>query len=252
MIKYIQGLVIILLVSATSGLAAQPTDSVVIMKQLVITNIDPDLKIKYLSKLTAEYWQADPDSSLWFGWQGLPLLNDKISPRRSGNLYFVLGMSWENKGNADSAMWYLVRAREAFTREKEKQFYFRAVEQIGSLYRIMGQYDSAIVLMNSALDYFKSTGNPFQVMSTLFNIGSVYFEKNRLNKALEYYQASAAYDSILDDTSAVATHFLGIGNVYLQLAELFCIDQSRKVQKLLYTEQGTVPSIDRAFQSGNG
>lgn len=60
-----------------------------------------------------------------------------------------------------------------------------------------------------------------RVLILLYNFGSVYFDQNRLNKALEYYQASAAYDSILGDTSAIATHFLGIGNVYLQLAELF-------------------------------
>ena len=213
---------IIVVICFQSGLASKPqVDSIQIMKRLVQTEISVELKIKFINKLCAEYWTIDPDSSLWYGWQGLPLLKEKPSPRLAGYLHFVLGMAWENKGNSDSAMWYLNKAKEIFQGCGEKRLFFRAIEQIGSLYRIKGEYDTAVVLMTSALTYFKSTGNNYQIMSSLFNIGSVYLEQNRFNKALEYYQASAGYDKVLKDTSAMATHLLGIGNIYLNLGNLF-------------------------------
>ncbi len=130
-------------------------------------------------------------------------------------------MAWENKGSFDSAFWYLNKAAAIYNKAGERRLYFRAIEQIGSLYRIAGRYDTAVVLMTSALEYFRETDNQFQIMSTLFNIGSVYLEQNRYNKALEYYLASSAYDSILKEPDAKATHLLGIGTVYLNLADLF-------------------------------
>ena len=183
--------------------------------------VDFKVILKFLNKLCAHYWTVDADSSLWYGWQGLPLLREKVSPKNAGYLHFVLGMAWENKGNFDSTRWYLNQAERIFTDCKETRLCYRCVEQIGSLYRIMGHYDTAVVMLNKALDYFKSTGDNYQIMSTLVNIGSVYLEQNRYNKALEYYQASAAFDSILKDTTAMATHMLGIGNIYLNLGTLY-------------------------------
>jgi tetratricopeptide (TPR) repeat protein len=202
--------------------AAKPeTDSIPIIRKLVTTNIPADEKLRFLNKLCANYWTVDPDTALLFGWQGLPLLKEKVSAKNAGLLHFVLGMAWENKGNSDSTLWYLNKAKDILQECKDKKFYFRAIEQIGSLYRINGNYDTAIVMMNQALAYFRSTKNDYQIMSTLFNIGSVYLEKNRFNKALEYYLASAKYDSVLKDTTALATHYLGIGNIYSSLGNLF-------------------------------
>lgn len=200
--------------------AAQP-DSVPIIKRLLDTDIPVNTRLRYLNKLSAAYWTVDPDSSLYYGWKGLPLLKQPVSKKHAGTLHFVLGMAWENKGSFDSAFWYLNKAAAIYSEAGERRLYFRAIEQIGSLYRIAGQYDTAIVMMNNALAYFRETDNQFQIMSTLFNIGSVYLEQNRYNKALEYYLASSAYDSILKEPDAKATHLLGVGTVYLNLADLF-------------------------------
>ena len=214
---------VFLSIMLTGRLHSSPkeTDSIAIMKRLVATNIPADTKLRFLSKLCANYWNIDADSALIYGWQGLPLIRSNVLPQNAGKIHFVLGMAWENKGNSDSAFWYLNKAKDIFQGCPDKHFYYRLIEQIGSLYRINGQYDTAVVLMNQALGYFKSTGNNYQIMSTLFNIGSVYIEQNRYNKALEYYLASSEYDTILKDTAAMATHWLGIGNVYSSLGALF-------------------------------
>jgi tetratricopeptide (TPR) repeat protein/DNA-binding CsgD family transcriptional regulator len=217
--------------------SGQKTDSIPIIKRLVTTNIPPDTKLRFLNKLCAQYWTIDPDSALMYGWQGKMLLSKNVSKANIGRHHFVLGMAWENKGNFDSALWYLNRGMEISAGAGDQKYQYRAIEQIGSLYRIMGRYDTAVALMNNALDYFKTTGNNYQVMSTLFNIGSVYLEQNRFNKALEYYQASAAFDTILRDTSAMAIHLLGIGNIYLNLGNLFKLYNPEKSRKYFSLSQ---------------
>jgi tetratricopeptide (TPR) repeat protein/DNA-binding CsgD family transcriptional regulator len=211
--------------AAISGLyifaGNQEVDSLPIMKKMVAGSMPADRKLRFLNKLCAEYWTISPDTALIYGWKGLPLLKEKVSEKNRGNLYFVLGMAWENKGNPDSTLWYLFRAKGILKGVSDQRYYYRVVEQIGSMYRLMGRYDTAIVMMEEALAYFRGVKNDYQVMSTLFNIGSVYFDQNRYNKAIEYYKASAAYDSVLKDTSAMGVHFLGIGNIYTSLGNLF-------------------------------
>ena len=212
---------VLILSASILQLSAQNIDSIPIYRKQIKTDIPPSVKVKYLIKLCAHYWEVHPDSSLGYGWQGLPLLKKDVSPKLAGNLYFALGMAWENKGSFDSALWYLNKSRVIYDAIGELKNYNRSLEQIGSLFRINGQYDTAIVLMNQSLDYFRSVDNKFQIMSVLFNIGSSYLDKNRYNKALQYYLESASYDSVLQDTMAIATHLLGIGNIYQNLGDLY-------------------------------
>ena len=211
---------LLLLLFAQQGNAAK-TDSTAIKKKLILTSIPSEKKVKYLNDLCSHYWYSNTDTSLYYGWMGLPLSKDNVSSATRGYLHFTIGMAWENKGNADSAMWYLRKASDILKEGGNDFLYYRSVEQIGSLYRILGKYDTAVVIMSRALDYFKKTKESFQIMSALFNIGSVYLEQNRYNKALQFYLESQSYDSVLRDTNAMATHYLGLGIVYQNLGFLF-------------------------------
>jgi tetratricopeptide (TPR) repeat protein/DNA-binding NarL/FixJ family response regulator len=198
-----------------------PVDSIPIMKEMLKKQIPDDKRLTLFAKLCALYWNLDPDSALYFGWKGLPMLKKEVREVTRGKLHFVLGMAWEYKGNFDSSMWYLRRAAEIYDGLGERRHYYRALEQIGSLYRVAGQYDTAVALMERSLIYFRETNNAFQIMSALTNIGSLYIEQNRYNKALAYYLEASSYDSLLQDTVSMATHLLGIGDIYLNLAGLY-------------------------------
>ena len=119
-------------------------DSVPVIKNMLKGELPPETRLKFLTKLCAFYWHINPDSSLWYGMQGKALFNDKMPLGRIGRHQFALGMAWENKGNFDSAMWYLGKAEQIFREGDEKRLYFRTIEQIGSLYRINGKYYSRI------------------------------------------------------------------------------------------------------------
>lgn len=213
-------LLIFLLLIAHQGITSR-SDSVGIKKKLILTSIPSEQKVKYLNDLCSHYWYSNTDTSLYYGWMGLQLSKENVSSATRGYLHFAIGMAWENKGNADSAMWYLCKASDILKESGNNFLYYRSIEQIGSLYRILGKYDTAVVIMDRALQFFKNEKAPFQTMSVLFNIGSVYLEQNRYNKALQFYLESESYDSVLKDTNAMATHYLGLGIVYQNLGSLF-------------------------------
>jgi tetratricopeptide (TPR) repeat protein len=196
-------------------------DSVPVFRKMLEENPQPEQKLRLYSKLCAAYWMRNPDSSLYFGNQGKFLFDKGVSKKRIGRHLFTFGMAWENQGVADSAMFYLVKASETCALAGDSLYKYRAVEQIGSLYRIMGQYDTAVTLMKQSLEYFRKNGNNYQIMSALFNIGSLYLEQNHYNKALEYYSQSLAYDSLLNDPMARATHNMVIAETYLDLGTLY-------------------------------
>ena len=201
---------------------AQKKDSISIIKHLINTNqLTADQKLKFLNRLCANDWENNADSSLYYGWLGLPLLKEKVMPRNAGYLFFVLGMAWENKGNLDSTHWYLNRALKTFDECGDQRVYYRAIEQIISAFRIQGRYDTAIALMKLSVEYFRTNGKKVDLSSSLFNTGSIYREQSRYNKALQYYLESAESDPAMQDTSVLAINSLGIGNVYLNLAGLF-------------------------------
>ena len=210
-----------------------PTDSIPIMKKMLNGELPPESRIKLLSKLCALYWNIDPDTSLWYGMQGKALYGGQVSGRWIARNQFALGMAWENKGNFDSALSYLCQAEVTSLKAGDTMYHFRTLEQTGSLYRMMGKYDTAVLLMSRSLEYFKSRQKIFQIMSALYNIGSVYLEQNRYNKTLQYYLESASYDSILSDSNIMATHQFGIGTIYLNLGTLFKSSDPEKSKNFL-------------------
>ena len=203
-------------------------DSIPIIKNILKRDLPPESRLRLLNKMCVLYWTSDPDSSLWYGREGLKLYNKDVSKKRIGRHDFGYGMAWENKGNVDSAFFYLNSARVRCFDARDTFYAYRSIEQIGSLYRITGRYDTAVFILTRCLEYFRSVHQDFQIMSVLFNIGSAYLESNRYSMALSYYLESASYDSLFKDPATEAMHLLGIGSVYLDLGELFALSDQKK------------------------
>jgi len=188
---------------------------------MVKSETDPSGKIHYLCKIVPEYWDTHSDSALHFGRLGLAMLNSDIKSSIKGKLYFVYGIALKNQGIRDSAYWYLNNARRELSDEKSDFLFYRSLEQVGNLYREDGKYDSARILLEQSVDYFKKIKHVEQINSSLINLGNTWLDQNRNFKALSYYREASAYDSILHDTLSMALTRLGIGIVFHNLGNLF-------------------------------
>jgi tetratricopeptide (TPR) repeat protein len=201
--------------------SASATDSLRIFQKKFQSGPDPSVKIHYLSKIVQEYWETDTDSALYYGRLGLSMLNKDVSSSLRGRLHFVYGIALKNQGIRDSAYWYLNKARSELSKRNNDFLFYRTLEQIGNFYREDGKYDSARILLEQAVDYFKKTNHTYQVNSSLINLGNTWLDLNRNFKAQSYYLEASSYDSILHDTVSMALTQLGIGIVYHNLGLLF-------------------------------
>lgn len=200
---------------------ATASDSLRIFQRKVQSEPVPSGKIHYLCKIVQQYWETDADSSLYYGRVGLSILNKDVSSSTRGHLYFVYGIALKNRGIRDSAYWYLNKARGEVSVKNNEFIFYRTLEQIGNFYREDGKYDSARILLEQSVDYFKKTKHAYQTQSSLINLGNTWLDLNRNFKALSYYKEASAYDSILQDTASAAFTQLGIGIVYHNLGILF-------------------------------
>lgn len=202
------------------GIASTP-DSIQAMRLLLEKDISIEEKANYAEQLAKHYWYFEPDSALFFSRMALSLPLDDVSPKTRGMVYFTHGFTHTMHGNPDSVIFYLNKSRNVFREHKLEFLEFRVTEQLGNIYRELGRYSEAEVEINKAEAYFISSGNADQINSILINKGSLFYDQNRYNRALEYYTKAAAYDSILNDPSTTALTKLGMGAVYQSLGKLF-------------------------------
>jgi tetratricopeptide (TPR) repeat protein len=91
------------------------------------------------------------------------------------------------------------------------------LNNIGMIYRQMGDYDNALKYYDEALSIAKQIGDLKGTATRLSNIGRIYFDKGDLDKALEYFNEAVEIDQKLGefvDLDGKATRLNNIGMVY--------------------------------------
>lgn len=193
-----------------------------------------DSEAAFFADKVSDFWFSNNDSSLFYGRKGIEATKGTALPDDFGYLLFTYANALNIRGEKDSAFQYFEKARGIFQETDNSFLYNRSVEQIGSLYRETGSYDTAIQLLNISLDYFKSVQDDYQIRSVLINLGSAWLDKGRYNKALQAYSEAMEFDTYSDTVSS-ALSFMGAGLVYYNLGNLFSVLNHSKSDK--YFEQ---------------
>ena len=90
---------------------------------------------------------------------------------------------------------------------------------MATLFRQYGQYDSALVHLNLALDIRKELDNRTQLAMTYLNIGNLYFDLENLSAATANYKRAEEHFEESQDTLGMAQSLNGLGNVAFKHGE---------------------------------
>ncbi|MCC6402352.1 MAG: tetratricopeptide repeat protein [Flavobacteriales bacterium] len=132
------------------------------------------IRLVLLDRLTSAHLFKDPDSALHYG-------------QRMFDLAEELGAGWRSA---------------------------RALNLMGRAHHLKGAHAPALACFQEALKRFERSGNRRSVAATRSNIGSLYTDEGRLEKAIEAYRASmAAYREVGDVTWEMGAAF-GLAEVY--------------------------------------
>ncbi len=95
----------------------------------------------------------------------------------------LLGESWLYMGNADSAMYYMIRSYDANMKIGSNLGKGICYNGFGLIYKKKKEYKKAITAFNKAIDFFESPSDIYYIAMGHFNLGETYLDMNQLKKA---------------------------------------------------------------------
>jgi signal transduction histidine kinase len=213
-----------LLISIT-GFSAINRGQVDSLKTLVAPSLknqaEPDtLNINRLNKLAANYFDSNPDSTLYYGDKSIELsreINYKAGIAdalvQTGHANWFKGRFAEAQKNFDEAI-------IIYKRLNDKKGLSNCYMLYGRMYNLIANYKLALTYSNLALDISKQLKDELDVAICLKNIGVVYFSEGQLSTALDYYYKALFIDLKMRNNQAAAANYNDIA-IILQSMELY-------------------------------
>jgi signal transduction histidine kinase len=231
-----------LLISLT-GFAAINRGQVDSLKTLVAPSLKnqaaPDtLNINRLNKLAANYFESNPDSTLFYGHKSIEL-SRKIN-YKAGIADGLLQTGTANyfKGKFSQAEQDLGEAVLIYKHLNDQKGIANCYTVYGRMYNLLANYKLALTYSNLALDISKQLKNDLDIAVCIKNIGVVYYSEGQLPTALDYYYKALFIDLKVHSDRAAAATYNDIG-VVLATMELYpkAFEYYKKALKLFQSSK---------------
>ena len=204
MVKNVLGLLVCGLMCL--GYAVGSNSGIDSLKQVLSAKGTKDLPQERLAEiylmLSEEYESANSDSLIYFTDKGLELYD---KPDFGSWIYLRLLNSratyYYSDGDFEKAKSLYLDLLEHASHMNPRDYNFEATVSMsaGVSYRKLGMTDSTLFYYNKATDLGKSGGDKSTLSSIYYNIGAMYFARERYNDALSNAETSAKYASEADD-----------------------------------------------------
>ncbi|HZY40349.1 MAG TPA: tetratricopeptide repeat-containing sensor histidine kinase, partial [Mucilaginibacter sp.] len=171
------------------------------------------LKINKLNKLAANYFESNPDSTLYYGQKGVEL--SRAINYRVGLAYGLVQMAHANffKGRFEQSEPEFIEAILIFKKLNDKNGLAQCYRLYGKMFGMKADYKHALAYLNLAQDIDKKQKNDAGMADNYKEIGIVYFSKGQLTTALDYYYKTLFLEVKENDKNAIADTYNNIGDV---------------------------------------
>ncbi|MDF2434057.1 MAG: hypothetical protein JWP44_3688 [Mucilaginibacter sp.] len=199
---------------------------------------EPDtLNINRLNKLAANYFESNPDSTLYYGKKSIEL-SRKIN-YKAGVADGLVQSAHANffKGKFINAEQEFNEAILIYKKLNNYNGLSNCYVLYGRMYNLLANYKKALVYLNLALDIDKKYNLETAESDCYKNIGITNYSEGQLSNALDYYYKALFIAIKLHNKSFMAADYNDIG-VVLQSMELYpkSLEYFKKSLKML---QGT-------------
>jgi signal transduction histidine kinase/tetratricopeptide (TPR) repeat protein len=227
-----------LLFISCSGFAAIDRGRVDSLKTLIASSLNgqtgPDsVSINRLNKLAANYFESNPDSTLFYGHKAIDL-SRKIN-YKAGLANGLVQTAHANffKGKFAQAQLEFDEAITIYKNINDLTGLSNCYKLYGRMDNLLARYQTALNYLNLALDINKQLKNDAEIADCYKNIGIVYFSEGQNSTALDYYYKALYITIKSNDKSSSAAIYNDIG-VVLQGMEVYpkALDYYRKALSL--------------------
>ncbi|MBV8391138.1 MAG: tetratricopeptide repeat-containing sensor histidine kinase [Mucilaginibacter sp.] len=222
-------LVSILLLFALNGFAFSPTgpaytqpvrsnktDS---LRKIVNTglsnhkNFTDTATINLINKLAAEFIEIKPDSTLYYGYNGINLSRKANYKAGIADGLVQTGHANYFKGQFNLAKNELDEAISIYTALNNKKGLSNAYMVSGQMYNMQANYNQALAYLTRARIIYEQQNNRHELPICYKNIGMVYFGQGKHAIALDYYYKALFIEIEEHNESAAADIYNNIGDL---------------------------------------
>lgn len=171
-------------------------------------------KINLLTKLSSNYSNIIPDSSLYYAQLSLELSKKINYPKGINNSLRQIGIYYLNTSEYDTALLYFKKALFVALSCNDIIRLGPSYENIGTCFTYKGEVDSALHYMNLALDRY-SILNDYKGMGTAcLWIGNIFKIKGEYISALKFYYSALDHFEMSNDTSSNSYVYINLSSIY--------------------------------------
>ncbi|MBP6431679.1 MAG: tetratricopeptide repeat protein [Ferruginibacter sp.] len=208
--KKLNLLALLLIVFAANVLAQyKKTDT---LKILLIAEKQDSNKVNLLWQLAKEYQDNKPDTALLLAQEALQLARRIKYIEGESKALALLAASQYYMGNYPKALENYLLKLQIEEKRKVPKDYSVALNNIGLMYVLIGEYDNAIVYLHKS-DSVETLYNINYIKhSVMLNLGEAYFRKNNLDSSFTYFNKSLELAKASGTSDEVAMSEVGVGN----------------------------------------
>ncbi|MBT4922512.1 MAG: tetratricopeptide repeat protein [Rickettsiales bacterium] len=131
---------------------------------------------------------------------------------------------------------------------------YNALNNIGHIYRLMGEYDKALLYYSKLAHIALDTGKWSYVANATSNIGVVYQEMDEYSLAKKYYFEALEINNKLSNDLRAATQYYNLGSIYEEMNRMIqACDKYRKARIIFYRNyrEALVNNLDKKLKEIN-
>ena len=162
----------------------------------------------------------DHVNSIAFGMEALRGFERTGDRKGIGKVLNTLGVSWASQGEFRQAKKYFLQYHELARQGTDTVDIGYSFNNLGGVYRDLGDPDSALYYFNIAAGLFTKVDYPPGMALACKNIGAISYDKGAYGNALYYAQKGLEINRRTGETRAQAHSCHDIGTTYLKLGDI--------------------------------
>lgn len=195
------------------------------------------------------YLFSQPDSAFFYAQLEYNYAKSKGLKDRMGNALGTQAVSFQIKGESDSAIKYFQKGLEIDREMDDKKGIVISLSNIGNIYNEQGNYPKALEYYNESLEMSRGLKKVQNAKAaTLSNIGVIHSEQGDYLKSLKYSEESLAIYEENNDQRGIAYVTNNIGNNYMGLKKdsmaLRYFQKGLKVNRSIGDQNGVAISLN--------
>lgn len=175
---------------------------------------DDSIKLKLLKAKAAELAEDDPDKCLQLVGPSIELAGRLHLPVSQGELYKIAGIAYDIKGQLDSCLYFLQKARNIFSEQKQVVLLSNTISDIAIAYYLRGIYELSLRHHFESLSLREEVHEKNLIAKSYNNIGLVYRARKDYQNAIRYYLQSLLIKKETGDSTGQLNSLINLGSCY--------------------------------------